>query len=133
MSRFALVNRRVDLPGLAEEFAVTSLEEIDYLHEAQSAERFAAQFEGDDRVRNVPGIAWERSTRRVLTLQDVSAIKINDLDALRAAGIDPSAVAVEFANVMFDQLFIRRLLPRRRAPRQHLRHASAPDRGACRR
>ncbi|THG31129.1 AarF/ABC1/UbiB kinase family protein [Naasia lichenicola] len=105
LSRFALVNRRVDLPGLAEEFAVTSLEEIDYLHEAQSAERFAAQFEGDDRVR-VPGIAWERSTRRVLTLQDVSAIKINDLDALRSAGIDPSAVAIEFANVMFDQLFV---------------------------
>ncbi len=92
-------------PRLAEEFAVTSLEEIDYLHEAQSAERFAEQFDGDDRVR-VPGIAWERSTRRVLTLQDVSAIKINDLDALRAAGIDPSAVAIEFANVMFDQLFV---------------------------
>ncbi len=105
LSRVKLVSQRVDLPALAEEFAQTSLEEIDYLHEAQSAERFAAQFEGDPRVR-VPGIAWERTTRRVLTLQDVSAIKINDLDALRAAGIDPAEVASEFANVMFDQLFV---------------------------
>jgi predicted unusual protein kinase regulating ubiquinone biosynthesis (AarF/ABC1/UbiB family) len=105
LNRVKLVSRRVDLPALAEEFADTSLEEIDYLHEAQSAERFAEQFDGDPRV-SVPGIAWERATRRVLTLQDVSAIKINDLDALRAAGIDPSAVAVDFANVMFDQLFI---------------------------
>ena len=42
----------------------------------------------------------------MLTLQDVSAIKINDVEALRAAGIDPSKVAVEFAAVMFDQLFV---------------------------
>ncbi len=105
LSRVKLVSRRVDLPALAEEFAQTSREEIDYLHEAQSAERFAEQFADDSRVR-VPGVAWERATRRVLTLQDVSAIKINDLDALRAAGIDPSAVAVDFANVMFDQLFV---------------------------
>jgi predicted unusual protein kinase regulating ubiquinone biosynthesis (AarF/ABC1/UbiB family) len=105
LNRVSLVSRRVDLPALAEEFAQTSLEEVDYLHEAGSAEQFAEQFEDDERVR-VPGVAWERSARRVLTLQDVSAIKINDLDALRAAGIDPAEVAVEFANVMFDQLFV---------------------------
>ena len=52
-----------------------------------------------------PQVVWERTTRRVLTLADVTAIKINDLDALRAAGIDPAAVAAEFAAVMFDQLF----------------------------
>ena len=105
LSRVKLVSRRVDLPALAREFAATSLEEIDYLHEAQSAERFGLQFEDDARVR-APAIAWERTTRRVLTLQDVSAIKVNDLDALRAAGIDPAEVATEFARVMFDQLFV---------------------------
>ncbi|MEO5534610.1 MAG: AarF/UbiB family protein [Pseudolysinimonas sp.] len=105
LSRVKIISSRVDLPALAEEFAGTSLEEIDYLHEAQNADRFAEQFAGDPRVR-VPGIAWERTTRRVLTLEDVSAIKINDLDALRAAGIDPSHVATEFATVMFDQLFV---------------------------
>jgi predicted unusual protein kinase regulating ubiquinone biosynthesis (AarF/ABC1/UbiB family) len=105
LNRVSLVSRRVDLPALAEEFATTSLEEVDYLHEAGNAERFAEQLADDDRVR-VPGVAWERTARRVLTLQDVSAIKVNDLDALRAAGIDPSEVAVEFANVMFDQLFV---------------------------
>ncbi len=105
LSRVKLVSRRVDLPALAEEFAETSLDEIDYLHEARNAERFARQFDGDPRVR-VPGIAWERTTRRILTLEDVSAIKINDLDGLRSAGIDPSEVAQVFASVMFDQLFV---------------------------
>jgi predicted unusual protein kinase regulating ubiquinone biosynthesis (AarF/ABC1/UbiB family) len=100
-----LVSDRVDLPALVEEFASTSLEEIDYVHEAANAERFAQDFAGDPRV-SVHDLVWERTTRRVLTLQDVTAIKINDVEGLRAAGIDPSEVANEFAAVMFDQLFI---------------------------
>ncbi|MGG7462885.1 ABC1 kinase family protein [Plantibacter sp. YIM 135347] len=104
LSRVRLVSDRVDMPALVEEFALTSLEEIDYLHEATSSERFAADFAGDDRVA-VPAIVWERTTRRVLTLEDVTAIKITDADGLRAAGIDPAEVAPVFAAVMFDQLF----------------------------
>lgn len=104
LSRVRLVSDRVDMPLLVEEFAATSLEEIDYLREAANAEGFRANVADGARV-SAPEIVWERSTRRVLTLQDVTAIKINDVDALRAAGIDPSAVAAEFASVMFDQLF----------------------------
>lgn len=104
LSRVRLVSDRVDMPALVEEFAHTSLEEIDYLHEAANSERFAESFAGDARVA-VPAVVWERTTRRVLTLEDVTAIKINDVGALRAAGIDPAAVATAFAAVMFDQLF----------------------------
>jgi predicted unusual protein kinase regulating ubiquinone biosynthesis (AarF/ABC1/UbiB family) len=105
LSRVRLVSDRVDMPALVEEFALTSLEEIDYLHEAASAERFADSFVDDARV-SVPELVWERTTRRVLTMQDVTAIKINDVEGLRAAGIDPTEVANEFAAVMFDQLFV---------------------------
>ncbi|MBN9159050.1 AarF/UbiB family protein [Microbacterium sp.] len=104
LRRIRFVADRVDAPALVEEFAQTSLEEIDYLHEAAAAERFAENFAGDPRV-DAPAVAWERTTRRVLTLADVTAIKINDVDALRAAGIDPADVARVFAEVMFDQLF----------------------------
>lgn len=105
LSRIKLVSRRVDAPALVEEFAATSMEEIDYLHEAANAERFAANFFEDPRV-SVPEVMWERTTRRVLTLQDVTAIKINDVPRLKAMGIDPTQVATEFANVMFDQIFV---------------------------
>lgn len=104
LSHIRLVSRRADMPALLEEFAQISLQEIDYLHEAVNAERFAADFAGDDRVA-VPEVVWERTTRRVLTLEDVTAIKITDARALQAAGIDPAAVAPVFASVMFDQLF----------------------------
>jgi predicted unusual protein kinase regulating ubiquinone biosynthesis (AarF/ABC1/UbiB family) len=104
LSRVRLVYNRVDAPALVEEFAQTSLEEIDYLHEAANSERFAAVFADDDRV-SVPRVVWERTSRRVLTLEDVTAIKITDVDGLIAAGIDPADVAPVFAAVMFDQLF----------------------------
>jgi len=95
----------VDLAALRKGGGWLSLEEIDYLQEAANAERFAANFADNERVK-VPAIAWERSTRRVLTLEDVTAIKITDNDALRAAGIDPADVASVFAELMFDQLFL---------------------------
>ncbi|WP_431803337.1 ABC1 kinase family protein [Microbacterium sp. bgisy203] len=104
LSRIRFVASRVDAPALVEEFAVTSREEVDYLHEGANAERFAAMYADGSRI-TTPDVAWERTTRRVLTLSDVTAIKIGDVAALRAAGIDPRAVARAFAEAMFDQLF----------------------------
>lgn len=104
LSRVRFVSSRVDMPALVEEFAATSSEEIDYLHEALNAERFVGNIHDREHVA-APSIVWERTTRRVLTLADVTAIKVNDVAALRAAGIDPAEVADRFAAVMFDQLF----------------------------
>jgi predicted unusual protein kinase regulating ubiquinone biosynthesis (AarF/ABC1/UbiB family) len=104
LSHLRVVSDHVDPRALVAEFAKTSLEEIDYLHEAMSADRFREMFAGDPRVA-VPEVVWERTTRRVLTLSDVTAIKITDVDGLREAGIDPSEVAAVFAEVMFEQLF----------------------------
>lgn len=106
LSRIRLVSSRADTHALIEEFATTSLEEIDYLNEGANAERFALAFADNPRVR-VPEVVWERSGRRVLTQADVTAIKITDLEGLRAAGVDPNEVANEFAAVMFDQLFLQ--------------------------
>jgi len=105
LSRVKLVSKRADAPALVEEFATTSLEEIDYLHEGANAERFAEDFAGDPRIAT-PVIVWERTTTRVLTLSDVTAIKITDIAALEAAGIDPSEVAQELARATFQQMFV---------------------------
>jgi predicted unusual protein kinase regulating ubiquinone biosynthesis (AarF/ABC1/UbiB family) len=105
LSRITLVSRRTDAPALVEEFATTSLHEIDYVHEAGNLERFARDFAGDARV-TTPEVVWERSARRLLTLSDVTAIKITDVAGLLAAGIDPNAVAAELARATFEQIFV---------------------------
>ena len=104
LSRIKLVSRRTDAPALIEEFATVSLQEIDYFHEAGNLERFKLNHVEDSRV-DAPVIIWERTAKRVLTLSDVSAIKISDVDALLAAGINPNAVAAELARNTFEQIF----------------------------
>lgn len=104
LSRIKLVSRRADAPALVEEFSATSYQEIDYRIEAGNLERFANQFALDDRVLT-PEVIWERSSQKVLTLSDVSSIKITDLESLEAAGISPTAVASELARVTFEQIF----------------------------
>jgi predicted unusual protein kinase regulating ubiquinone biosynthesis (AarF/ABC1/UbiB family) len=105
VSRIRLISRRVDAPALVEEFAVTSHEEIDYLHEAANAEHFADDF-ADDPAVSAPVVVWERTALRALTLSDVTAIKITDVAALVAAGIDPAAVAQALARATFQQIFV---------------------------
>ena len=105
LSHVKLVSTRADAPALVEEFAATSLEEIDYLHEAASAARFAEDFSNDPRI-GAPVVVWDRSALRVLTLSDVTAIKISDVAGLTAAGIDPGEVAQELARSTFQQIFV---------------------------
>lgn len=105
LSKVKLVSTRADAPALVEEFAATSLEEIDYLHEAANAERFADNFANDPRIGS-PLVVWDRTALRLLTLSDVTAIKISDVAGLTAAGIDPAQVAQELARSTFQQIFV---------------------------
>lgn len=105
LSKVKIVSKRTDAPALVNEFAEITLQEINYLNEAENLERFAGDFENDLRIKT-PSVVWERSARRVLTLTDVSAFKISDVEALIEAGIDPNAVAAELARATFEQFFV---------------------------
>ena len=107
LSRVKLVSRRADAPALVEEFAETTYEEIDYIHEAANLERFAADFAADPYV-GAPNIIWERTAKKVLTLEKINAAKITDIAALTETGLDPNAVAAELARVVFQQIFVNR-------------------------
>jgi predicted unusual protein kinase regulating ubiquinone biosynthesis (AarF/ABC1/UbiB family) len=98
------VRRRANVPELIEEFCHTLYEEIDYLHEGKNAERFAENFSDRADVR-VPAVYWSHTTRRVLTLEDVLAIKITDYTAIEAAGISRSEVASRLFDAYMKQIF----------------------------
>jgi predicted unusual protein kinase regulating ubiquinone biosynthesis (AarF/ABC1/UbiB family) len=104
LQRYKPIADRADVRALIEEFATTTHEEIDYLAEGANAETFAANFADDPRV-HVPRVVWELTTRRVLTLEDVSAIKLGDYDAITAAGIDRSKVADLLLSTYMQQIF----------------------------
>jgi predicted unusual protein kinase regulating ubiquinone biosynthesis (AarF/ABC1/UbiB family) len=104
LTRYKPVSSRADVPALVEEFAHTTLAEIDYLAEASNAGHFAEAFATDASVR-VPQVAWEHTTQRVLTLEDVTAIRMGDYDAITAAGIDRGQVAHKLVETYLQQIF----------------------------
>jgi predicted unusual protein kinase regulating ubiquinone biosynthesis (AarF/ABC1/UbiB family) len=104
LMRYRPVREHADVPALLREFSATVYEEIDYQQEAGNAETFYKNFDNDKYV-NVPRVVRSLSTLRVLTLEDVFAIKITDYDAITAAGIDRGEVARKLLDTYLEQIF----------------------------
>lgn len=99
-----VVRRRADVPALLQEFARTLWEEVDYEAEARNAERFQELFADDLRVY-IPRVYPQYSTRRVLTMEDVTSIKITDHAAIDAAGVDRAVAARRLLDLYLQMIF----------------------------
>lgn len=104
VERFQFIRKHIDVPALLLEFSRSLYEEIDYLHEGQNAEQFASNFVDYPGVY-VPRVYWETTTRRVLTLEDVQAIKITDYASIENAGIDRGEVAQRLFQTYMKQIY----------------------------
>lgn len=104
LDRYPPIRRRADVPALLAEFTEILYEETDYLAEGRNAETFAANFQNFPGVR-VPRVIWTHTTRRVLVLEDVFAIKITDYNAITDAGISRAAVASRLLDTYLKQIF----------------------------
>ncbi|CAD6204656.1 unnamed protein product [Miscanthus lutarioriparius] len=81
-----------DWIGIYEECSKILYEEIDYINEGKNADRFRRDFRNIKWVR-VPLIMWDYTTEKVLTLEYVPGIKINNLDVLDSRGYSRSLIA----------------------------------------
>ena len=104
ITQFVDVNGFIDLMGVYHEFKRTIYEEIDYVREAANARRFKEMFK-DDPMIYIPRVYDQYLSRRVLVLEWIDGIKINDYAALNAAGIDRLEVAKRTVCAYFYQFF----------------------------
>lgn len=93
-----------DFPAIVDDFAYTLRAELDYVREGRNAERFRAYF-ADDPAVYIPKVFWAYTTRRVLTLERLRGIRIDDLNALDHAGVDRQALAEEAARIVIREVF----------------------------
>lgn len=98
------VPEEYDLEGSYKEFAFTIRNELDYRREGRNADQFRREFE-DDPVLRVPRVHWKYSTRRVLTMERLEGIKIDDVAALDEVGVDRRFLAEQCARVLMTQIF----------------------------
>jgi ubiquinone biosynthesis protein len=96
--------RAHNVADTAEDFARSLRDELNFLTEARSTEQLRQNLEDDERA-SVPRIQWSLSRRRVLTMEWVEGIRLDDTEALDQAGVDRRKLADDFAEIMLKQIF----------------------------
>jgi ubiquinone biosynthesis protein len=96
--------RRLRSVDAVEAFADWVADELDLRMEAAAASELADNMAGDPFFR-VPRVDWRRTSRRVLTLERVDGIPINEVERLAAAGVDAREVLARSARAFFRQVF----------------------------
>lgn len=85
--RYLPWTRKYNLDALYNEFFTILYQEIDYIQEGKNAERFANNFRGYPGIL-VPKIYWRYTSKKVLTVEYLPGIKVDDRQSLEAKGID---------------------------------------------
>ncbi len=96
--------RRLRLAAAVETFADTVAMELDMRLEAAAASELGGNF-ADDPAYRVPAVDWQRTARRVLTLERIDGIPIDEVERLAAAGHDLQGIVHEAARILFLQVF----------------------------
>ncbi len=92
-----------DWVAIAQECKKVLMLELDFRIEAQYAARFRQQFFDYSKIK-VPGVIWELTTEKIICLDYIPGIKINDTNAIKAKGLDPSQIAEIGAESYLKQL-----------------------------
>lgn len=93
----------VELVDILDEFGRKLHEEVDYLREADNADRFRANFEGFPDVA-VPRMYRAYSSRRILTMEFMHGFKVTDTQKLHELGLSPRDLVTIGARVNLKQL-----------------------------
>lgn len=86
----AKLGRRLSAQDVVADFSDNLAEELDFRIEAQSMEAWVSGLHGSPLGRNirVPEVHWEFTSERVLTMERVHGVRIDDVKEIRKKGFD---------------------------------------------
>ncbi len=90
---------------MIDEFSRSLRAELDYLIEGRNSERIAKQFVDHPEVY-IPGVYWNLTTKKILTMDFVQGIKINNLQKLAEEKYNPKVIAKRVIDSMLQQILI---------------------------
>lgn len=96
--------RRLRPSNVVAEIEKTILDELDLLREAANASQLRRNFAGSE-VLYVPQVEWELARSNVLVMERISGIPVDDVVALRQAGVDLKWLAETGVEIFFTQVF----------------------------
>ena len=101
--RFVDPNLRFSVRGMLAQFIETIHEEMDYTLESSNLKKIKKNIEHYDNVV-VPSVYDDHSSKSVLTMEYVPGIKITNVEALDAKGIDRQKLVIDVHRVFFTML-----------------------------
>lgn len=90
---------------VVEEFADWTLRELDFKVEANNAERFRFAFKENPHIK-IPIVYWEYTTSRVLTMEFVHGVEVNNFKAIKKLGVNPRELALYGVGAIFQEFLI---------------------------
>ncbi len=85
--------RIIGAVNLVKEFERTIFRELDMFIEGGNIEKFAANFEGSQEIYTAR-VYWEHTAKSVLVMEYIDGIKMDRVDQIRVAGINPKEIAM---------------------------------------
>ena len=96
--------RRLNPTSLVKEFEKTLYDELDMMREAANASQLRRNF-ADSEILYIPAVDWTLTGKDALVMERVDGISINDVPALRRAGVDLKWLAENSMSIFFTQVF----------------------------
>lgn len=97
--------KRFQLREIIEEFSKSLTLELDYQTEGRNSEKISRPSINDETIK-VPRVYWSHTTAKVLTMEYISGVKVNNLSRLEAEGYDRKVIAERIAHSMLHQILI---------------------------
>jgi len=89
---------------LAREFERSLRRELDLSIESRTMERCRVQLKRDQ-MAHVPAVYKEYSTSRVLAMEFIRGVGVNDIAGLKQLGVEPTEIALRGARLLLTQIF----------------------------
>ncbi|MBN2733385.1 MAG: AarF/ABC1/UbiB kinase family protein [Methanomicrobiaceae archaeon] len=93
--RFEKVNptlKAYNLTGMVDDFSKMMKRELDYVAEGKNADIFRRNFQSRPHIK-FPKIYWEYSGSRLLMMEYIEGIRVDDVDGIKVLGYDPKTYA----------------------------------------
>jgi len=89
--------------GIVEEFSRTIRKELDFSEEAKNCLRFRKNFENSPHIY-IPKIYSEFSTEKILTMERIDGVRIDDIPAIERMGLDRRELAKNGVDAYFKMV-----------------------------
>ncbi|MCL6571640.1 MAG: AarF/ABC1/UbiB kinase family protein [Bacillus sp. (in: Bacteria)] len=96
---------RYQIRDIVEELRKSLRMELDYVSEGRNSEKIAKQFKNNPKIV-IPKIYWENTTSKVLTMEFIEGIKLNEASMLHQAGYESKVLAERVVNAIFQQILV---------------------------